>query len=63
MRRRDDGRYECALCGAVLDVPRDTLPTVVVVGRSGKPNVRILMVGSSELHRCEPPQPETMERA
>ena len=52
MHVRDDGKYECALCGAQLDMPRGTQPTSTLCGMSGKPNVRVLTVGGKEVHRC-----------
>ena len=48
-----DGRYECALCGAVLTIPLTAKPRVVLEARSGKRNVRILSMDGRELHRCE----------
>jgi hypothetical protein len=52
MRRRGD-RYECALCGAELDVPFDATPKVTIKAASGQPNVRVLSIGRKEIHRCE----------
>jgi hypothetical protein len=59
MRLRD-GRYECAQCGAVLDVPSDeTLNVmihtlnVMIHAASGLPNMQVISVGRAELHRCE----------
>ena len=48
-----DGRWVCRQCGAVLDVPTDRDPKVVIKAASGKPNVRVLMLGDTEVHRCE----------
>ena len=52
MRRRGD-RYECALCGAELDIPLDAKPKVTIKAASGKPNVRVLTIRRKEIHRCE----------
>jgi hypothetical protein len=52
MRWRD-GKYECAQCGAALDVAKNALPLVVIIGASGKRNQRALMLGGKEVHRCE----------
>ena len=48
-----DGRYECVLCGVVLDVPVTASPTAVLEARGGRRNVRVLTIDGSELHRCE----------
>src|SRR5689334_2740880 len=49
-----DGRYQCVLCGAVLDIiPLTASPQAVLEARSGKPNVRVLSMDGLELHRCE----------
>jgi hypothetical protein len=48
-----DGRYECAVCHAVLDVPEGVLPQVEIQATSGKPNVRVLRINGTEIHRCE----------
>ena len=45
-----DGRYECTLCGAVLDVPSDPEPRVVIKG--GKPNMRAIYYKGKEIHSC-----------
>jgi hypothetical protein len=47
-----DGRYECALCGEVLDIPFGAEPTVVLHAASGRPNVRVISVDGVEVHRC-----------
>jgi hypothetical protein len=52
MRLRD-GRYECAQCGAVLDVPMDETPNVMIHAASGRPNMHVISAGHTELHRCE----------
>ena len=48
-----DGRYECAYCGAVLDLPSDAEPMVVFHASSGRPNVRVISLDGNEIHRCE----------
>jgi hypothetical protein len=47
-----NGKWECAHCGAELDVPDDKVPMVVIHAASGKPNVRVLSLDRKELHRC-----------
>jgi hypothetical protein len=51
--RLKDGRYECAHCGAVLDVPVVQDPVVVIHAASGQPTVRVLTYEGREIHRCE----------
>jgi hypothetical protein len=51
MRLRD-GRYECARCGAVLDVTVDEEPNVTIHATGGGPNVRVLTLDGREIHRC-----------
>jgi hypothetical protein len=50
--RLHDGRYQCALCRAILDVPLVDDPQVVVVAASGEPNIRTLVFEGKEIHRC-----------
>jgi hypothetical protein len=52
MRIRD-GRYECAYCGAVLEIPLSERPRVVIRAASGKPNVRGLELEGRLIHSCE----------
>jgi hypothetical protein len=47
-----DGRYECALCGEMLDVPFGAEPTIVFHAGSGRPNTRVILVDGVEIHRC-----------
>ena len=47
-----DGKWQCANCGELLDVPPDKTPVVVVVGAGGQPTMRTLIVDGDELHRC-----------
>ncbi len=51
MRLHDD-RYECALCGAVLDIPLTAMPRVMLTARGGERTVRVLSVDGREVHRC-----------
>jgi hypothetical protein len=51
--RLHDGRYECAHCGAVLDIPLMNDPRVMIRAASGQPNVRVLFLDEREIHRCE----------
>jgi hypothetical protein len=50
--RRHDGRYECANCGAQLDIPANGEPNVTFHAAGGKPNVRVLKLNGREIHRC-----------
>jgi hypothetical protein len=50
--RRRDGRYECTLCGAVLDISEDKVPLVLISASSGEPNMRSIVVEGEEIHRC-----------
>jgi hypothetical protein len=59
MRLRD-GRYECAHCGAVLDVPLFTEPQVTIVASSGEPNRRTLKLGDREIHTCVVGEPSVI---
>ena len=52
MRLRN-GKWECTLCGAELNVPHGRTPTVMLIGASGKRNVRTLNLDGVEIHRCE----------
>ena len=52
MRERE-GRYECAHCGAVIDVPRHARPRVIIQMASEEPLVRVLTLNGKEVHRCE----------
>ena len=52
MRRRGD-IYECALCGAVLDVRDDARSQTMLIQASGEPTVRVVLVEGVEIHRCE----------
>ena len=52
--RLHDGRYECAHCGAVLDIPLlDRAPQVTIYASSGQPNRRVLKLDNREIHSCE----------
>lgn len=50
--RLHDGRYECVLCGAVLDIPTDVEPAVVIKGAAGRPNLRAIIYKGKEIHAC-----------
>lgn len=51
--RLHDGRYECAHCGAVLDIPLRMDPQVMIRAASGQPNIRVLYFDNREIHRCD----------
>jgi hypothetical protein len=46
------GRYECAQCGAALDIDPAAVPRIVLETSSGKPLARVLLVNGVEIHRC-----------
>jgi len=51
--RRRDGRYECARCGVMLDVPDHAQVRTMIMQSSGEPAVRAILVDGKEIHRCE----------
>jgi hypothetical protein len=51
--RLRDGRTECALCGAALDIPEGVTPTITIHAASGRPNIRVISIGREEIHRCQ----------
>ena len=51
--RLHNGRYECAYCGAVLDIPLLDDPHVTIKAASGVPNVRTLSLDGKEIHACQ----------
>jgi hypothetical protein len=50
--RLENGKYLCTLCGALLDIPTDRAPLVLIKAASGQPNVRAITLAGEELHRC-----------
>ena len=45
--------YHCTICGALVETsPRGDTPLAMLIGTSGKPNVRVLTVAGLEVHRC-----------
>ncbi len=48
-----DGRYECAHCDEVLDLPSFADPQVLMRAAGGRPNVRVLVFNGVEIHRCD----------
>jgi hypothetical protein len=50
--RLHDGRYECALCGEVLDITETEDPLVTIRASSGQPNRRSLSLDGHEIHSC-----------
>jgi hypothetical protein len=46
-------KYECSLCGALLDVTKDQTPLVTIAAAGGKPNMRTISVDGREIHRCQ----------
>jgi hypothetical protein len=47
------GKHECANCGAPLDLAATDVSSVVFRGGSGQPNVRVIVLNGTEIHRCE----------
>lgn len=45
-------RYQCAQCGALLDIPWSAQPAVRINATGGKPNVRTLIFDDTEIHSC-----------
>ncbi len=56
------GKYECELCEAVLDVPTDKKPKVVIAAASGKPMMRTIVYEGKEIHRCPIAPPKAAKR-
>jgi len=50
-----DGRYLCDWCGADLDLPFADTATFEIVTEHDGVDVRIIMVGGEEHHRCQRP--------
>ena len=51
--RIEDGRWVCEQCGAVVEMPLDDPWHTEIQRRAGQPNVRIVVAGGREVHRCE----------
>jgi hypothetical protein len=60
--RLHDGRYECAYCGALLDIPLTDDPQVTIRAASGEPNTRALMLAGREIHACVLPADDEHHR-
>jgi len=52
MVRQTNSGYQCAQCGAPLDLSKDALPRTSFSHGSGQPRVRILSVDGADVHRC-----------
>jgi hypothetical protein len=61
--RVHNGRYECVLCGVVLDVPIDEKPIVMIAAASGEPTMRTIVFAGVEVHRCPISTPRRPARA
>lgn len=57
--RKSRGPYECALCGALLDLPLDDGPRVEIHSASGERTMRVLTYRGKEIHRCAIEQPRS----
>jgi hypothetical protein len=51
--RIHDGRYQCAHCGELLDIPLIEDPQITIRATGGQPNFRSLTLNGEEIHRCE----------
>lgn len=48
-----EGRvYKCALCDAALDVPEGSEPRISIEGESSHPDVYLVTLNGTEIHRC-----------
>jgi hypothetical protein len=56
MRRKGD-RYECAMCGEILDVADAAKVRTMLIQGSGTPTMRAVLVDGKEIHRCAVKQP------
>ena len=61
--RLHDGRYECAYCGAVLNIPLLDDPQVTINAASGEPNIRTLRFDGRVIHACEIGEPADSRRS
>jgi hypothetical protein len=53
--RIDHGRWRCTWCGTFLDeVPLEARPHTELRAAGGQSNVRVVIVGGEEVHRCSP---------
>jgi hypothetical protein len=50
--RRHDGKYQCVLCGAVLDVPTGKEPVVANTTKTGSPGIRTITFDGNLIHSC-----------
>jgi hypothetical protein len=50
--RLHEGRYECALCGAVLPVPLNATPRSMIKAASDKSRTRALILDGEVIHEC-----------
>jgi len=52
MVRSSHGKWYCRLCGAELGAVTDERPRTMIVGASGRANVRVVIIDGREVHRC-----------
>jgi hypothetical protein len=52
MRQIGPDTYVCTLCNATVFVSGLEPPVAVIVGQSGRPNIRVVSVEGVEVHRC-----------
>ena len=50
--RLHDGRYECVLCGTVLEIPSIPEPLVMIKAASRRPGTRALTLFGMTIHEC-----------
>jgi hypothetical protein len=51
------GRYKCNWCGADLDLEFTARETIEILTQHEGVDLRIIVVGEEEHHRCERPTP------
>lgn len=52
-----ESRYHCAVCGAVVDIGLGLdRPLSMLLGASGKPNMRVITLSGIEVHSCPFPR-------
>jgi hypothetical protein len=49
---RVDGTTRCILCGEEVPDPVGKSTRTTIIGSSGQPNIRVVMVDGTEIHRC-----------
>jgi hypothetical protein len=58
----DDENYECAFCGAPLDVSDYGRSTMTLRARKGEPTIRTISYDGKEVHSCALPWHECLDQ-